>query len=67
MQQEDKVQQLEQSCSYTWNSQSTVTTQSATNIAQTSCTGNGNITQQEAIALVEDFVIKVGTSGDPSR
>jgi len=45
----------------------TVTTQAATNIAQTSCTGNGNITATGgANATRRGFCYKAGTSGDPT-
>ena len=45
----------------------TVTTQSATNIAQTSCTGNGNITATGgANATRRGFCYKIGTTGDPT-
>ena len=45
----------------------TLTTQSATNIAQTSCTGNGNITATGgANATRRGFCYKTGTSGDPT-
>ena len=45
----------------------TVTTQSATNVAQTSCTGNGNITDTGGEnATCRGFCYKVGTSGDPT-
>lgn len=45
----------------------TVTTQDATNVAQTSCTGNGNITDTGgANATRRGFCYKEGTSGDPT-
>ena len=45
----------------------TVTTQSATNVAQTSCTGNGNITATGGENCTRrGFCYKVGTSGDPT-
>ena len=45
----------------------TVTTQAATNVAQTSCTGNGNITATGgANATRRGFCYKTGTSGDPT-
>ena len=45
----------------------TVTTQSATNIATTSCTGNGNITATGGENCTRrGFCYKVGTSGDPT-
>jgi hypothetical protein len=45
----------------------TVTTQSATNVAQTSCTGNGNITDTGGVNCTRrGFCYKVGTSGDPT-
>jgi len=45
----------------------TVTTQSATNIAQTTCTGNGNITATGgANCTRRGFCYKTGTSGDPT-
>ena len=45
----------------------TVTTQSATNIATTSCTGNGNITDTGGENCTRrGFCYKVGTSGDPT-
>ena len=43
----------------------TVTTQDATNITTTSCTGNGNITGGDG-ATRRGFCYKVGTSGDPT-
>jgi hypothetical protein len=45
----------------------TVTTQSATNISTTSCTGNGNIIATGgANCTRRGFCYKVGTSGDPT-
>ena len=45
----------------------TVTTQDATSVAQTTCTGNGNITATGgANATRRGICYKVGTSGDPT-
>lgn len=45
----------------------TVTTQAATNVQATSCTGNGNITATGGENCIRrGFCYKVGTSGDPT-
>ncbi|MCK9578815.1 hypothetical protein M0R01_05030, partial [bacterium] len=45
----------------------TVTTQAATDVADTSCTGNGNITSNGGGVITEKGICyKVGTTGDPT-
>lgn len=64
---DSQISYLKITVNYTPPSAPTVTTQAATNVQPTSCTGNGNITVTGgANATRRGFCYMVGTSGDPT-